>query len=141
MVSRRGLILIQAPVRQFNEIDAAMRMLVQDNVHAINVEPVFPVSGYQLEIGKLLLQYRVPAVSELRLLIESGGLISYGPSIFSAARRMAYFVDRILKGGNPADLPVEQVSKFELVINARTAKVLDIKLPPLLLARADEVIE
>jgi ABC-type uncharacterized transport system substrate-binding protein len=141
MANRRGLILLQAPVRQFDEIDTAVRTLVRDSVHAVNVEPIFPVSSYQPEIGKLLLQYRIPAVSELRLLIESGGLISYGPNIFDAARRMGYFVDRILKGANPADLPVEQASKFELVINLRTAKLLGIELPPILLARADEVIE
>jgi ABC-type uncharacterized transport system substrate-binding protein len=141
VVSRLGLTLLQAPVRQFSEIDTAMRGLVQNNVQAINVEPVFPVASYQPEIGGLLLQYKVPAVSELRLLIESGGLISYGPSIFSAARRMAYFVDRILKGASPADLPVEQASKFELVLNIRTARRFGIELPPILLARADEIIE
>jgi putative ABC transport system substrate-binding protein len=141
VANHRGLILLQAPVRQFDEIDPAVRKLVQDNVQAVNVEPVFPVASYQPEIGQLLLQYRIPAVSELRLLIESGGLISYGPSVFDAARRMAYFVDRILKGANPADLPVEQASKFELVINMKTARLLDVELPPILLARADEVIE
>ena len=113
----------------------------RSSVHAVNVEPVSPILSYQPEIGRLLLQYRIPAVSELRLLIESGGLISYGPSIFDAARRMAYFVDRILKGAKPADLPVEQASKLELVINMKTARLLDIEIPPILLARADEVIE
>jgi ABC-type uncharacterized transport system substrate-binding protein len=141
VASRRGLIFLQAPVRQFDEIDQAVRMLVRDNVHAVDVEPVFPIVGYQPEIGQLLLRDRIPAVSELRLLIESGGLISYGPNIFDAARRMGYFVDRILKGANPADLPVEQASKLELVINMRTARLLGIELPPILLARADEVIE
>jgi putative tryptophan/tyrosine transport system substrate-binding protein len=141
VAGRRGLIVLQGPVRQFNEIDAAIRTLWQDNVHAVNVEPVFPIVGAQPEIGELLLRYRIPAVSELRLLVESGGLISYGPNIFDASRRMVYFVDRILKGANPADLPVEQASKLELVINMKTARLLDVELPPILLARADEVIE
>ena len=88
-----------------------------------------------------MLQHRIPAVSELRLLIEAGGLLSYGPSVFDSTRRMAYFVDRILKGARPADLPVEQASKLELVINMKTARLLDIEIPPILLARADEVIE
>ena len=104
-----------------------------------NRKPLFSV--IQKEIARLLLQYRIPAVSELRLLIETGGLLSYGPSIFESARRMAYFVDRILKGARPADLPVEQASKLELVINMKTARLLDIEMPPILLARADEVIE
>jgi putative tryptophan/tyrosine transport system substrate-binding protein len=141
VATRRGLILLQAPVRQFDEIDTAVGRLVRENVQALNVEPVFPVASFQPEIGELLLRYRIPAVSELRLLIQSGGLISYGPNIFDAARRMAYFVDRILKGANPADLPVEQASKFELVINMKTARLLDIEVPPILLARADELIE
>src|SRR5690242_13252475 len=141
LAGRRGLTVLQAPVRQFNELDAAVRKLAQDSVHAVHVEPVFPIVGSQPETGELLLRYRIPAVSELRLLIESGGLISYGPNIFDASRRIAYFVDRILKGANPADLPVEQASKLELVINMRTARLLDIEVPPILLARADEVIE
>jgi putative ABC transport system substrate-binding protein len=141
VADRRGLIVLQGPVRQFNDIDAVVRTLAQDNVHGVNVEPVFPIVGYQPEIGELLLRYRIPAVSELRLLVESGGLISYGPNIFDASRRMGYFVDRILKGANPADLPVEQASKLELVINMKTARLLDVELPPILLARADEVIE
>jgi ABC-type uncharacterized transport system substrate-binding protein len=141
VAGRRGLIVLQAPVRQFNEIDAAVRKLAQDSVHAVHVEPVFPIVGSQPETGELLLRYRIPAVSELRLLIESGGLISYGPNIFDASRRMAYFVDRILKGANAADLPVEQASKLELMINLRTARLLNVELPPILLARADEVLE
>ena len=141
LAGRRGLTVLQAPVRQFNELDAAVGKLAQDSVHAVHVEPVFPIVGSQPETGELLLRYRIPTVSELRLLIESGGLISYGPNIFDASRRIAYFVDRILKGANPADLPVEQASKLELMINLRTARLLDVELPPILLASADEVIE
>jgi putative ABC transport system substrate-binding protein len=141
VASRRKLVLVPAPVRHFGEIDATFAGLAQERVDAVNIEPVSPFLSYQPEIGRFLLQYRLPAVSELRLLVESGGLISYGPSIFDAARRMAYFVDRILKGAKPADLPVEQASKLELVINMKTARLLDIEIPPILLARADEVIE
>jgi ABC-type uncharacterized transport system substrate-binding protein len=141
VAGRRGLVLLQAPVRQFDEIEPAVRTLVRDDVHAVNVEPAYPVVGYQPEIGELLLRERIPAVSELRLLVESGGLISYGPNGFDAARRMAYFVDRILKGAKPADLPVEQASKLELVINMKTARLLDIEVPQILLTRADELIE
>jgi putative ABC transport system substrate-binding protein len=141
VANRHGLVIVPAPVREVNEIDAAIARLANERVHAIDIEPAAPILSYQQEIGRLLLQYRISAVSELRLLIEAGGLISYGPSIFDSARRMAYFVDRILKGARPADLPVEQASKLELVINLRTARLLGIELPSILLARADEVIE
>jgi putative ABC transport system substrate-binding protein len=141
VAGQRGLVVVPAPVRDANEIDVAIARLANERVHAVDVEPEAPLLSFQKEIARLLLQYRIPAVSELRLLIETGGLLSYGPSIFESARRMAYFVDRILKGARPADLPVEQASKLELVINMKTARLLDIELPPILLARADEVIE
>ncbi len=141
VAGRRGLVLVPLPMRHVNEIDAAITWLAQEQVHAVNVDPVDPFISYQREMARLLLQFRIPAVSELRLLIESGGLLSYGPSIFDASRRLAYFVDRILKGAQPANLPVEQASKLELVVNLKTARLLGIEVPPLLLARADEVIE
>jgi putative tryptophan/tyrosine transport system substrate-binding protein len=138
---RRGLVLVQAPVRHVTEIDTAIKTLTRERVDAVHVEPGSPMTGYHRDIVTLLLQHRIPAVSVLRTLVEAGGLISYGPNLFDAARRMAYFVDRILKGAKPADLPVEQASKFELVINMKTARLFDIEIPPILLARADEVIE
>ena len=136
---RKELVLIQAPVRQVAEIDAAVTMFARERVDAVHVEAGAPMN--QRDIVTLLLQYRIPVFSDLRSLAEAGGLFSYGSNLFEATRRMAYFVDRILKGANPADLPVEQASKFELVINLRTARLLGIELPPILLARADEVIE
>ncbi len=141
VANRRGLTLVQAAVQQVIEIDAAISKLANEHVDAAHVEPGSPVTGYQREIAMLLLQHRIPAVSELRLLIVFGGLFSYGPNLFEATRRMAYFVDRILKGAKPGDLPMEQPTKFELVVNLKTAKLLNIELPPILLARADEVIE
>jgi len=138
---RRGLVLVQAPVRHVTEIDAAIVTLARERVDAVHVEPGSPMTGYDRDIVMLLMQHRIPVVSVLRTLVEAGGLISYGPNLFDAARRMAYFVDRILKGANPADLPVEQATKVELAINMKTARLLDIEIPPILLARADEVIE
>jgi putative ABC transport system substrate-binding protein len=85
--------------------------------------------------------HRLPAVYGLRDFVDAGGLVAYGANIFEIWRHAASYVDKILKGANPADLPVEQPTVFELVLNLKTAKVLGLAIPQIILARADEVIE
>jgi putative tryptophan/tyrosine transport system substrate-binding protein len=97
--------------------------------------------GLRLQIAELAAQHRLPSLYEVREYVVAGGLLSYGLDFRESWRRVATYVDRILRGAQPKDLPVEQGSKFELVINLKTAKALGITVPPMLLARADEVIE
>jgi putative ABC transport system substrate-binding protein len=92
-------------------------------------------------IIKLATRHRLPTVYPTRVFVASGGLISYGPDTADEYRRAAGYVDRLLKGEKPADLPVQAPTKYELVINLKTAKALGLDVPPTLLARADEVIE
>ena len=101
-----------------------------------------PVFGSELaELAKLAAKNRLPAMYSRREFAEAGGLLAYGPNFSDAYRRAAVYVDKILKGARPADLPVEQPTKFELVVNLRTAKALGLTIPPAVLARADEVVE
>jgi putative ABC transport system substrate-binding protein len=92
-------------------------------------------------LASLAAKHRLPAMFWNRPLVETGGLMSYGPHFADLARRAAHYVDRVLKGAQPADLPVEQPTKFELVINVKTARALRLTMPPALLLRADRVVE
>jgi putative ABC transport system substrate-binding protein len=93
------------------------------------------------QVAALVHQYRLPTMHNLRQFVEAGALISYGVDFAYLHRRVATYVDKILKGANPATLPLEQPTKFELVINLKTAKALGLAIPPSVLARADEVIQ
>jgi putative ABC transport system substrate-binding protein len=129
------------PVRLIEELKSAIARLKSDGIEAIFVSSSPPLIVYQQEVVQLALEAKIPAISEQPEFAQYGGLLSYGPSIFSIAQRQAYFVDRILKGAKAADLPVESPSKLDLVINSKTAKALGLTLPLSLLAQADEVIE
>jgi putative ABC transport system substrate-binding protein len=96
---------------------------------------------YAAQIAVLAAKHRLPAIYFFRQNVTDGGLISYSPDLPDLVRHAGGYVDKILKGTNPSDLPVEQPTKFELVINMKTAKALGLTVPPSLLARADEVIE
>jgi putative ABC transport system substrate-binding protein len=122
----------------FEQAFAAMR---SESLNALMVlaDPLFSLA--YPELARLLVRDRVVAVTGAAEFVRAGGLMAYGPSYFHASKRAASYVDKILKGAKPADLPVELPTRFELVINLRTAKALGLSFPPSLLARADEVIE
>jgi putative ABC transport system substrate-binding protein len=141
VASRLGMTTRSVPVRRGDELEAVINSVAREGVDGVEIEPAHPFTSYQQEIGELLLRYRLPATSEVRKIAESGGLLSYGSNLLDAMRRMAYFVDRILKGAKPADPPVEQATRLELVVNMKTAAALGLTIPPSILARADEVLE
>ena len=128
-------------VRDSGEIERAVAVLSHvPNSGLIVTAGTFSIK-YRDMIIALAARHQLPAVYSYRLFANGGGLISYGPDINDLYRRAAAYVDRILKGEKPADLPVQAPTKYELVINLKTAKTLDLTVPPQLLARADEVIE
>jgi putative tryptophan/tyrosine transport system substrate-binding protein len=131
----------EAPVRNTTEIEEAIAKLGRERGGGLIVPPdAFTVLHHQLLI-RLAQQHRLPAVYAYRTYVAEGALMSYGPDVYDVFRRSASYVDRILKGAKPADLPIQQPTKFELAINLKTAKALGLQIPDKLLALADEIIE
>jgi putative tryptophan/tyrosine transport system substrate-binding protein len=123
------------------ELDAAFATIARDRPDALVISSGAFFTGRRVQLAHLATHHRIPAIHGSRLYAEVGGLISYGTSVSDSHREAGVYVGRILKGAKPADLPVVQSSKFELVINAHTAKLLGLTVPPTLLSTADEVIE
>jgi putative tryptophan/tyrosine transport system substrate-binding protein len=123
------------------EIDTAFAALASERPDALFVGDSSLFNARRVQLAHWATHHRVPATYSGRQYVEAGGLMSYGASLTDASRQMGVYTGRILKGAKPADLPVVQSTKFELVINAQTARMLGLNVPPTLLARADEVIE
>jgi putative tryptophan/tyrosine transport system substrate-binding protein len=136
-----GVELTPLVVRDAEEIEPAVAAFARNPNDGLIVTIGTLTDAHRDVIGKLAARHRVPAVYPFPFFVRSGGLISYGPDIVDLYRRAARYVDRILKGEKPADLPVLQATKIDLAINLKAAKALGLEIPPTLLARADEVIE
>jgi putative ABC transport system substrate-binding protein len=136
---RNGVQINIVDVRRPQEVDAAFATMTKERAGAVIVQGVLTASAWQ--VGDLAMQHRLPSLSVTKQFAESGGLMSYSASFTDTYRRAASYVDRILKGARPGDLAVEQPTRFELVINLKTAKALGLTIPQSLLLRADEVIQ
>ena len=136
-----GLTLVPVEARGLNALEQAFAIMVKERAQAFVVQGDSVMFNYRGQIAEMALRNRLPAASVQRELAEAGFFLSYGADLRDLYRRSAFFVDRIFRGAKPADLPVEQPTKYELVINLKTAKALGIIVPPTLLTRADEVIE
>jgi putative ABC transport system substrate-binding protein len=123
-----------------NEFDGAFAAMAKERVGALLVLSDAIFGSHRTRLADLAARSRLPAAFGVRDDVEAGGLMSYGPSILDSYRQAATYVDKILKGAKPADLPVEQPMKFELVLNLKTAEALGLTIPPLILFQADEVI-
>jgi putative ABC transport system substrate-binding protein len=138
---KRGMAVQAVEVREAGELARAFARMIKDRVQAIQIVGSAFTYNVRGQIAELAVRHRLPTAYPWRQGPAAGGLLSYGPSLQAAWHRAAVYVDKILKGAKPADLPIEQPTKFELVINLKTAKALGLTIPQSLLQRADQVIE
>jgi putative ABC transport system substrate-binding protein len=139
--SKLGLTLHLERVSEPEHFEAAFASMVAAQAQALIVV-VDPLTvRYRDRVVELATRHRLPAMYGFREFVDAGGLIAYGVNVPHLCQRAAVYVDKIIKGAKPAELPVEQPTRFEFIINLKTARVLGLDVPPMLLARADEVIE
>jgi putative tryptophan/tyrosine transport system substrate-binding protein len=137
-----GVRLYEVPTRRAEDYEDAIASVIRENVNSLLViaSPI-NYGGNASRLIQLTLKHKLPTMFGYKEHVEAGGLMCYAPDVLDLYRRSAGYIDKILKGTKPADLPVEQASKFEMTINLKTAKAIGLTIPPMLLVRADEVIE
>jgi putative ABC transport system substrate-binding protein len=135
------VILQYHTVRAPDDFNEAFRVIPRERAEAIIAFPDTLIMAHRKEIAEFSAKNRIPSMSGWSEFAEAGGLMTYGPNLFDSFKRVSIYVDKILKGAKPGDLPVEQPTKFELVINLTTAKQIGLTIPPNVLARADRVIK
>jgi len=138
---RLGLTLRQFSVRTVAEVNAALKTMAHDHIDGVVAFSSALIMSQRNAIAEFAVEYRVPTISSWEDFAIDGNLMTYGPNLQDSGRHVATYVDKILKGAKPADLPVEQPRKPQLVINLKTAKALGLTIPPSVLARADEIIQ
>jgi putative ABC transport system substrate-binding protein len=129
------------PIDSAADIDTALAVIDREGLRALQIHPTPVINTHRARIAALLIERRVLTITGFNTLVRDGILMSYGPDQVESWRGAAAYVDRILRGAKPADLPVQQPTKFLFVINLKTAKAIGVEVSPSLLARADEVIE
>ena len=136
-----GLALVYVHIDRLEGVDAGFRKLIAGGAQAVTGTLMSTRNGLEKEYADAALKYRLPSMHEIDYGARMGGLISYGPDFGEVFRRAGHYTGRILKGEKPADMPMQEPTKFELVVNMKTAKALGITLPPSILVRADKLIE
>jgi putative ABC transport system substrate-binding protein len=138
---RLGVEIHMLEVRTVQDLGKAFASLTEAGVGGVFVVSSTFIVNQAGPLAELMLKHRLPSMFGARENVEAGGLMSYAPDFDELYRRSAIYIDKILRGAKPADLPVEQASKYQLTINLRTAKALGLTIPPSVLARADEIIQ
>jgi putative ABC transport system substrate-binding protein len=136
-----GVELLSTPIQTVADFEGVFLTMVRERADGFLIPSSPLTNSERVPLANLALRYRLPGIFVNKENVEAGGLMSYGADFNYMYRRVALYVDKILKGERAADLPVEQASKYELVINTKTAKAIGLTMPPSILARADEVIE
>ncbi len=138
---RLNIALVRVPAEGSEDIDAAFQAAANARVDGVYVLQAAEFAAIRARIAQLGLKYRLPTISGEPEFVEAGGFMTYGPSVVDLWRQAAIYVDKILKGAKPAELPIEQPSKFLLAVNVKTAKALGVTIPPALLQRTDQVVQ